>query len=76
MIFMITFAGIFGLLMAASWLVKFRKANNVIEGANYELERAREERATYDHQQFAGHPNGYWRRGYYYHSLVGDPSYD
>jgi len=64
MIFLITLGLIFLALVAAHGAVKLRKANDAIEGANYELERAREERATIGRRQLAGYYDGNSRWGY------------
>lgn len=64
MIFLITLGLIFILLVMVSQLIKLRKANNIIEGAEYELERAREERATISRRELAGYYDGNSRWGY------------
>ena len=62
MIFLITLGLMFGALVLTHGLIKVRKGNDVIEGAHYELERAREERAEISRGQLAGYHDGYSRR--------------
>ena len=63
MIFLITLGLIFVALVITRGLIKLRNANVVIEGANYELERAREERATNSRRELAGYYDGNSRWG-------------
>lgn len=53
MIFLVTLGLIFLALVVTSQLIKLRKANNIIEGAKHELDRARKERAADSSGQFA-----------------------
>jgi hypothetical protein len=64
MIFLITLGLMFGAFVVVRGMIKFRNANDVIEGANYELERAREERATISRRQLAGYYDGNSRWGH------------
>lgn len=67
MIFMISFGLIFMLLVISRVAVKFRQSQNMIEGASYEVDRARQERRTIRGQQFTIYSDGDSRDGYDQH---------